>query len=267
MGKAAAPAVYECSECGWRPPKWAGRCAECQAWGSVVEVAPLAAVLARRAARARCGPDAAGGRRPDRRGGRDRGPRARPTGMSSSTASSAAAGARRGRPAAGEPGIGSRPAAGGRALAAAAGRVLYVDRRGVGRPGAGAAPTASARSAATCPGCRDRLRRAARHVQSVDPALLDRRLRADHQRAGHRGGARRGDQIREVIRRADRAGQAPDADHRAGRARDQGRSVAGPRTLEHLVDVVLASTGLARPATDGARPEEPVRSDGRDRAA
>lgn len=29
---------YLCSECGWETAKWVGRCGECQAWGSVAEV-------------------------------------------------------------------------------------------------------------------------------------------------------------------------------------------------------------------------------------
>jgi len=35
-------ATYRCSECGWETAKWVGRCGECQAWGSVAEagVAP-----------------------------------------------------------------------------------------------------------------------------------------------------------------------------------------------------------------------------------
>ncbi len=28
---------YRCTECGWETAKWVGRCGECQAWGSVVE--------------------------------------------------------------------------------------------------------------------------------------------------------------------------------------------------------------------------------------
>ena len=28
---------YECTECGWRALKWVGRCSECQQWGTVVE--------------------------------------------------------------------------------------------------------------------------------------------------------------------------------------------------------------------------------------
>lgn len=30
---------YRCGECGWTTAKWVGRCGECQAWGSVEEVA------------------------------------------------------------------------------------------------------------------------------------------------------------------------------------------------------------------------------------
>jgi DNA repair protein RadA/Sms len=29
---------YRCSECGWSTAKWVGRCGECQAWGSVSEI-------------------------------------------------------------------------------------------------------------------------------------------------------------------------------------------------------------------------------------
>lgn len=29
---------YRCNECGWTAVKWVGRCGECQAWGTVVEV-------------------------------------------------------------------------------------------------------------------------------------------------------------------------------------------------------------------------------------
>jgi DNA repair protein RadA/Sms len=30
---------FKCSECGWSSQKWVGRCGECQAWGSVEEIA------------------------------------------------------------------------------------------------------------------------------------------------------------------------------------------------------------------------------------
>ncbi|CAI9400226.1 DNA repair protein RadA [Nocardioides sp. T2.26MG-1] len=38
MAKSSHPA-FRCSECGWETAKWVGRCGECQAWGSVAEAA------------------------------------------------------------------------------------------------------------------------------------------------------------------------------------------------------------------------------------
>jgi len=38
LGMAKMGAVaYKCSECGWQTVKWTGRCGECQAWGTVAE--------------------------------------------------------------------------------------------------------------------------------------------------------------------------------------------------------------------------------------
>jgi DNA repair protein RadA/Sms len=41
MSRTARPprAAYQCSECGWETAKWVGRCGECQAWGSLSEAA------------------------------------------------------------------------------------------------------------------------------------------------------------------------------------------------------------------------------------
>lgn len=33
---------YRCTECGWTAVKWVGRCGECQEWGSVIEVGAVA---------------------------------------------------------------------------------------------------------------------------------------------------------------------------------------------------------------------------------
>ncbi len=40
MAKSPSPAKdpYRCTECGWTANKWVGRCGECQAWGTVEEV-------------------------------------------------------------------------------------------------------------------------------------------------------------------------------------------------------------------------------------
>ncbi|MGI5267859.1 DNA repair protein RadA [Nonomuraea sp. CA-218870] len=35
MAKTAQKPGYRCAECGWRTSKWVGRCGECQAWGTV----------------------------------------------------------------------------------------------------------------------------------------------------------------------------------------------------------------------------------------
>lgn len=45
---AKAPALdYRCTECGWTTVKWVGRCGECQQWGTVVEAAERTGVLKR----------------------------------------------------------------------------------------------------------------------------------------------------------------------------------------------------------------------------
>ena len=40
--KAGTKPSYKCSECGWAAIKWVGRCGECQAWGTVSEVGAVA---------------------------------------------------------------------------------------------------------------------------------------------------------------------------------------------------------------------------------
>ncbi|WP_375386741.1 DNA repair protein RadA [uncultured Microbacterium sp.] len=43
--RAPATAQYRCTECGWTTPKWAGRCGECQQWGTVVEASAPTGLL------------------------------------------------------------------------------------------------------------------------------------------------------------------------------------------------------------------------------
>src|SRR6185312_1341671 len=38
-------APFRCTECGWTTLKWAGRCGECQQWGTVVEAAEQTGIL------------------------------------------------------------------------------------------------------------------------------------------------------------------------------------------------------------------------------
>jgi len=39
MAKSSAGPAFQCTECGWRTTKWSGRCGECQAWGTVEQAA------------------------------------------------------------------------------------------------------------------------------------------------------------------------------------------------------------------------------------
>lgn len=50
MAKSAERVNYRCRECGWASSKWVGRCAECQSWSTVEEVGSkqVAAALAQR---------------------------------------------------------------------------------------------------------------------------------------------------------------------------------------------------------------------------
>ncbi|MBU2695078.1 MULTISPECIES: DNA repair protein RadA [Pimelobacter] len=48
MAGSKTRSTYRCGECGWTTAKWVGRCGECQAWGSVSEVAVATAGLSSR---------------------------------------------------------------------------------------------------------------------------------------------------------------------------------------------------------------------------
>jgi DNA repair protein RadA/Sms len=51
MARKADRPAYRCSECGWSTAKWLGRCPECHAWGTVEEVGGAPAVRTAAAAR------------------------------------------------------------------------------------------------------------------------------------------------------------------------------------------------------------------------
>ncbi|WP_353114149.1 DNA repair protein RadA [Microbacterium sp.] len=42
-----APPAFVCTECGWTAAKWVGRCGECQQWGTVVEQATQTGIVRR----------------------------------------------------------------------------------------------------------------------------------------------------------------------------------------------------------------------------
>jgi len=52
MGNSFAAPLYRCAECGWRATKWSGRCGGCQAWGTVEQAAVPALSRTRLSARA-----------------------------------------------------------------------------------------------------------------------------------------------------------------------------------------------------------------------
>jgi len=247
MAKTAAAALFECAECGWRSSKWAGRCGGCEAWGSVAETArddapvrpagraqlkaarPVAAALPIRQV------DAAAAR-------------ARPTGMDELDRV-LGGGLVPGAVVllAGEPGVGKSTLlleAG--ALAAGHGRVLYV----TGEESAAQVRLRADRIGAVS----DDLFLAAEtdfgallgHVQEVNPSLLIVDSVQTVSAAGVDGVPGGVTQVREVT-----AALTALAKQRClttvlvGHVTKDG-SVAGPRTLEHLVDVVLHFDGDAR---------------------
>ncbi len=44
--RAATTTAFRCTECGWTAAKWVGRCGECQQWGSVVEATTQTGITA-----------------------------------------------------------------------------------------------------------------------------------------------------------------------------------------------------------------------------
>ncbi len=266
---AKSTAGFRCAECGWQTPKWTGRCGECQAWGTVEETAVPRLVRAGIRAAGYAGSGAGGrgaaggpwGRDPGRQGRLGDGPvstAAMPIGKVDAAQASA-------RPTgldeldrvlggglvpgavlllAGEPGVGKSTLlleAG--ALLAAAGPVLYV----TGEESAAQVRLRADRIGAV----HDNLYLAAEtdldaiiaHVGSVQPRLLiidSVQTIAAADVDGVPGGVT---QVREVaaVLTAVAKNQAM-ATILVGHVTKDG-SVAGPRTLEHIVDVVLHFEG------------------------
>ena len=246
MPRSATATAFECSACGWRTRKWAGRCGDCGAWGTVAE--GPGEDLGRATSRAQLRPaqpataavpigqvDAAAAR-------------ARPTGMSELDRV-LGGGLVPGAVVllAGEPGVGKSTLlleAG--ALAAASGRVLYV----TGEESAAQVRLRADRIGAIS----DSLYLAAEtdfgallgHVQAVDPALLIVDSVQTINAAGVDGVPGGVTQIREITAALTAlAKQRTLTTVLVGHVTKDG-SVAGPRTLEHLVDVVLHFDGDSR---------------------
>jgi len=246
MAKSSTGAAgYRCTECGWQAAKWTGRCGECQAWGTVEEAA--SARPARAGIRAVSYRTAAPVSTPARPIGQvdATDARARPTGLDELDrvlGGGLVPGAV--LLLAGEPGVGKSTLlleAG--ALVAEAGPVLYVT---------GEESAAQVRSRADRIGAvSDRLFLAAEtdldvvlgHIDEVEPRLLiidSVQTIAAAEVEGAPGGVT---QVRAVASALIAvAKERSMATILVGHVTKDG-SVAGPRALEHLVDVVLHFDG------------------------
>lgn len=236
MAKAAT--VYRCGECGWSTPKWVGRCGECQAWGTVEQAgSPRRDVVS-------AGPVSQSARPI---GAVElKAARSRPTGVEEFDRA-LGGGLVQGAVIllAGEPGVGKSTLLLEVAArwAADAGRALYV----TGEESAAQVRLRAERTGAVA----DRLFLAAEtdlaavlgQVEQVEPSLLVLDSAQTVVNSAVEGAAGGVTQVREVaaamIRTAKARGMATIL---VGHVTKDG-SIAGPRVLEHLVDVVLQFEG------------------------
>ena len=247
MAKSPA-ALFQCSECGWRTMRWAGRCGDCQGWGTVAEVkaAPAAARPGSRSG-SRAGAAAAAASAPavpiteiDVSAAA-----ARPTGLEELDRV-LGGGLVPGAVVllAGEPGVGKSTLlleAG--ALAAETGPVQYV----TGEESAAQVRLRASRVGAVSPklflAAETDLTALLEHVEAVGPGLLIVDSVQTITAAGVDGTPGGVTQIREIT-----AALIAVAKQRmlttvlVGHVTKDG-SIAGPRALEHLVDVVLQFDG------------------------
>ncbi len=249
MAKTSASALYQCSECGWQSTKWAGRCGECQTWGSVAEGTPAPA--AGRSARALLrGLQPVRPVRPavpisviDATGAA-----ARPTGMEELDRV-LGGGLVPGTVAllAGEPGVGKSTLlleAG--ALAAQRSVVLYVTGEESAAQVRQRADRIGALSENLFLAAETDLAALLAHVDAVSPAMLIVDSVQTITAAGVEGAPGGVTQVREITSAlVSLAKQRILTTVLVGHVTKDG-SIAGPRSLEHLVDVVLHFEGDSR---------------------
>lgn len=238
--RASSRPAHVCTECGWRTPKWVGRCGECQAWGSVTEEtgrAPGSSATSPAPVSAPARPIADVDVEVAR---------ARPTGVDELDRV-LGGGLVPGAVVllSGEPGVGkstllldvaSRAAAGGRT-------VLYV----TGEESAGQVRLRAERIGALHPrlwlAAENDLGAVLTHVETLDPDLLVLDSVQTVASAEVEGGAGGVSQVREVAAALVRVAKARSmATLLVGHVTKDG-SIAGPRLLEHLVDVVCSFEG------------------------
>jgi len=262
MGKPSAPAaLYQCSECGWRSTRWAGRCGECQQWGTVVESRAPARERLLSQARGPSGRSGLGSGLPGRANGAEAGLAATPAVPIADVDATTA----RARPTglgeldrvlggglvpgavvllAGEPGVGKSTLlleAG--ALAAAQGPVLYVTGEESAAQVRLRADRVGAVSKNLFLAAETDFGAVLEHTEAVKPSLLIvdsvQTISVDGVDAAPGGVT----QVREVTSALTAlAKQRTLTTVLVGHVTKDG-SIAGPRSLEHLVDVVLAFDG------------------------
>jgi DNA repair protein RadA/Sms len=239
MTKSVKPS-YRCGECGWASLRWVGRCGQCQAWGSVEAVAPAAV-----------GPTVAPPSQPavpitEVDPGRVT---HRPTGLSELDRV-LGGGLTPGAVVllAGEPGVGKSTLllALAQAWSTHQGRTLYIS----GEESTGQIKLRAGRTGADSPelflAAETELAQVLGQIEQVRPSLVvvDSVQTIGSQAVdGSAGGVA---QVREVasalIQVAKRSGRPVIL---VGHVTKDG-SIAGPRTLEHLVDVVVSVEGERR---------------------
>ena len=237
MTATSARMSHMCAECGWRSPKWVGRCGQCQAWGSVAE-------SAQRARAPQAGPVSASARPMDQ------------VDLTSAVAVATGVGELDRVLGgglvpggvvllAGEPGVGKstlllQVAA---ALAAQGRRALYV----TGEESAEQVRARAQRVGSVAPqvylAAECEVSAVVAHAQQVDPALLVvdsvQTMSSDTVDGVVSGVAQVRQATATLIRLAKERAMACIL---VGHVTKDG-SIAGPRTLEHLVDVVLSFEG------------------------
>lgn len=233
-------AEYRCTECGWTAAKWVGRCGECQAWGSVEEVGagpvrpavtalapatPAASIMDVDVESARSWPTGVG--ELDRVLGGGLVPGAVVL-------------------LAGEPGVGKSTLlldVAARAAESSTGRVLYV----TGEESASQVRLRAERIGALHPdlllAAETDLATVLGHIEAMDPALLvvdSVQTVADASVDGSAGGVSQVRAVSAALIRAAKERAMPAI--LVGHVTKDG-SIAGPRVLEHLVDVVCQVEG------------------------
>lgn len=226
----ASRAGFRCGECGWTSPRWVGRCGQCQAWGTVGDRTLSASTAAALRARPITQVDAQDGRAVP--SGIDELDRVLGGGLVPGGVVLLA----------GEPGVGKSTLA-LEVAAAAAGTTLYVT---------GEETTAQVRQRADRTGSvHERLYLAAvrdlddvlSHAEQVSPDLLVLDSIQTITASGVEGAAGSPSQVRGVAAGlVSLAKQVGTSVLLVGHVTKDG-AVAGPRVLEHLVDVVVMFEG------------------------